>query len=79
LPWRAGAEDKRFELVRGCPQHAFQVSARAFGGDHGRPNLRRRGLPPQASDGPERGRMQLELQLRPDLLRRSGSSGVRLF
>jgi hypothetical protein len=46
LPWRAGAEDKRFELVRGCPQHAFQVSARAFGGDHGRPNLRRRGLPP---------------------------------
>ncbi|MCQ8195155.1 CPBP family glutamic-type intramembrane protease [Streptomyces rugosispiralis] len=25
LPSRAAAEDTRFELVRGCPQHAFQV------------------------------------------------------
>jgi hypothetical protein len=24
------AEDARFELLRGCPQHAFQVCGRAF-------------------------------------------------
>jgi hypothetical protein len=24
------AEDRRFELLSGCPQHAFQVCARAF-------------------------------------------------
>ncbi len=24
------AEDARFELARGCPQHAFQVCASAF-------------------------------------------------
>lgn len=26
-PVRAMAEDTRFELVRGCPQHAFQACA----------------------------------------------------
>jgi hypothetical protein len=25
-----GAEDKRFELLRGCPQHAFQVCSALF-------------------------------------------------
>jgi hypothetical protein len=26
LPWSV-AEDRRFELLRGCPQHAFQACA----------------------------------------------------
>ena len=25
FPWSTVAEDRRFELLRGCPQHAFQV------------------------------------------------------
>jgi hypothetical protein len=25
------AEDRRFELLRGCPQHAFQVCGWGFG------------------------------------------------
>ncbi|MFG2432751.1 DUF4287 domain-containing protein [Streptomyces sp. NPDC048590] len=35
-PVRAMAEDTRFELVRGCPQQAFQMFVRAFGDGHGR-------------------------------------------
>jgi hypothetical protein len=31
------AEDRRFELLRGCPQHAFQVCAPAFVTVRGRP------------------------------------------
>jgi hypothetical protein len=31
------AEDARFELARGCPQHAFQVCAPAFGTVRGCP------------------------------------------
>ncbi|MFF9074899.1 class I SAM-dependent methyltransferase [Streptomyces sp. NPDC014872] len=31
------AEDKRFELVRGCPQHAFQMFVRRSGEGRGRP------------------------------------------
>ncbi|AJC57013.1 hypothetical protein GZL_04435 [Streptomyces sp. 769] len=38
---KALAEDTRFELVRGCPQHAFHMFVREFGGDRGRPDLRR--------------------------------------
>jgi hypothetical protein len=36
------AEDRRFELLRGCPQHAFQQCCIAFTGVHRRP-------PPSAS------------------------------
>ena len=28
--WSEVAEDRRFELLRGCPQHAFQQGAPAF-------------------------------------------------
>jgi hypothetical protein len=34
LPRSALAEDKRFELLRGCPQHAFQVCGYASGLGH---------------------------------------------
>jgi hypothetical protein len=27
IAWSEVAEDRRFELLRGCPQHAFQVCA----------------------------------------------------
>jgi hypothetical protein len=30
VPGEALAEDTRFELVRGCPQHAFQMFVWAF-------------------------------------------------
>ena len=30
IAWSEVAEDARFELARGCPQHAFQVCAPAF-------------------------------------------------
>ncbi|MEZ0064409.1 hypothetical protein ABIA32_000387 [Streptacidiphilus sp. MAP12-20] len=43
LPWWAGAEDTRFELVKGCPQHAFQLFARGSGRVRQRPDLRREG------------------------------------
>jgi hypothetical protein len=32
VPGEALAEDTRFELVRGCPQHAFQLFAWPSGG-----------------------------------------------
>ncbi len=35
VPGEALAEDTRFELVRGCPQHAFQMFVRGFGGARG--------------------------------------------
>jgi hypothetical protein len=41
--WSGGAEDTRFELVRGCPQHAFQLFVRGFGEGRGRPDLGRSG------------------------------------
>jgi hypothetical protein len=37
------AEDTRFELVRGCPQHAFQMFAWGFGIDRPCPDLQRNG------------------------------------
>jgi stage III sporulation protein SpoIIIAA len=40
---RLAAEDTRFELVRGCPQHAFQKFVRASRSGRGRPDLRRSG------------------------------------
>ena len=40
VPGEALAEDTRFELVRGCPQHAFQMFARGFGSVRQRPELR---------------------------------------
>jgi len=33
----SAAEAARFELARGCPQHAFQVCALAFAPGRGRP------------------------------------------
>ena len=45
LPWRAGAEDTRFELVRGCPQHAFQLFVRQFRRVRHGPDLRLRSIP----------------------------------
>ncbi len=33
------AEDTRFELVKGCPQHAFQLFVRVSSGVHPRPDL----------------------------------------
>ena len=39
-PVRAMAEDTRFELVRGCPQHAFQMFVWGFGGVRERSDLR---------------------------------------
>ena len=44
LLWRAGAEDTRFELVRGCPQHAFQLFVWLFGDVRRGPDLRRNDL-----------------------------------
>jgi hypothetical protein len=42
VPGEALAEDTRFELVRGCPQHAFQLSVWPYGGvrrgSRGRPD-----------------------------------------
>jgi hypothetical protein len=40
LPWWAEAEDTRFELVRGCPQHAFQFSPAPSGRVRTRSDLR---------------------------------------
>src|SRR3989442_2803974 len=40
-PVQAAAEDTRFELVRGCPQHAFQMFVWGYGDARGRPDLRR--------------------------------------
>ena len=42
---RATAEDTRFELVRGCPQHAFQLFVRGFDCVRWCPDLRRGRLP----------------------------------
>ncbi len=56
LPWRASAEDTRFELVRGCPQHAFQMFVGLSGEGRVRPDLRRSVRPRlvrTASDGGE--------------------------
>jgi hypothetical protein len=39
--WSAGAEDTRSELVRGCPQHAFQLFGWGFGASRTSPDLRR--------------------------------------
>ena len=41
-PVRAMAEDTRFELVRGCPQHAFQMFVWGYGEVRVRPDLRSR-------------------------------------
>ena len=41
---RATAEDTRFELVRGCPQHAFQFCAGLFSAIRTRSDLRRSDL-----------------------------------
>lgn len=38
-PVQATAEDTRFELVTGCPQHAFQVFVRGFWDVRERPDL----------------------------------------
>jgi hypothetical protein len=40
LPGVVLAENTRFELVRGCPQHAFQLFTMRFGWDQERPDLR---------------------------------------
>jgi len=37
IAWSEVAEDRRFELLRGCPQHAFQVCASAFTTGRDRP------------------------------------------
>ena len=39
VPGEALAEDTRFELVRGCPQHAFQAFVWGFGGVRERADL----------------------------------------
>jgi hypothetical protein len=41
VPGEALAEDTRFELVRVCPPHAFQLLVRVSGGVRHRPDLRR--------------------------------------
>ncbi|GGW02137.1 hypothetical protein GCM10010230_34500 [Streptomyces narbonensis] len=40
-PVQAAAEDTRFELVRGCPQHAFQMFVRGSGRGRRCPDLLR--------------------------------------
>ncbi len=45
-PVRAMTEDTRFELVRGCPQHAFQFCLALFGGDRTLADLLLSLLPP---------------------------------
>jgi hypothetical protein len=42
------AENTRFELVRGCPQHAFQLLVRLSGDGRRRPDLRWSGLLPES-------------------------------
>jgi hypothetical protein len=44
VPGEALAEDTRFELVRGCPQHAFQMFVWGFGEGRGCSDLGRSGL-----------------------------------
>jgi hypothetical protein len=43
VPGEALAEDTRFELVRGCPQHAFQLFVRLSGDGRRGSDLRRSG------------------------------------
>ncbi|MFG3130522.1 hypothetical protein ACGFZU_22815 [Streptomyces tendae] len=43
VPGEALAEDTRFELVRGCPQHAFQMFVWGYRGVRKRSDLRRNG------------------------------------
>ncbi|CAG6395081.1 hypothetical protein SCOCK_30314 [Actinacidiphila cocklensis] len=40
VPGEALAEDTRFELVRGCPQHAFQRGMRPYAKKQRRSDLR---------------------------------------
>ncbi|WP_242424682.1 tyrosine-type recombinase/integrase [Frankia sp. EI5c] len=52
------AEDERFELSRGCPQHAFQVCAPPSIQSHHRPPPATRRLAGRWRTGPERRRMR---------------------